>query len=55
MASSGLVSAENAELYSSRKAIVQRGIDRIKQTRGEKTTEIEGLAMDITKPTAKKR
>ncbi|TRZ99131.1 MAG: PilT/PilU family type 4a pilus ATPase [Nitrospiraceae bacterium] len=42
----GLVTAENAELYSSRKAIVQRGIDRIKQTRGEKTTEIEGLAID---------
>jgi twitching motility protein PilT len=42
----GLVTAENAELYSSRKAIVQRGIDRIKQTRGEKTTEIEGLSID---------
>jgi twitching motility protein PilT len=51
----GLVTAENAELYASRKAIVQRGIDRIKQTRGEKTTEIEGLAMDITKPGVKKR
>ncbi len=51
----GLVTAENAELYSSRKAIVQRGIDRIKQTRGEKTTEIEGLAMDIAKPGMKKR
>ena len=50
-----LVTAENAELYASRKAIVQRGLDRIKQTRGEKTTEIEGLAMDIAKPGAKKR
>ena len=42
----GLVTAENAELYATRKAVVQRGIDKIKQTRGEKTTEIEGLAID---------
>jgi twitching motility protein PilT len=42
----GLVTAENAELYATRKAIVQRGIDRVKQTRGEKTTDIEGLAID---------
>lgn len=51
----GLVTAENAELYSTRKAIVQRGMDRIKQTRGEKTTDIEGLSMDIAKPGMKKR
>lgn len=42
----GQVTAENAENYSTRKAIVQRGIDRIRQTRGEKTTEIEGLAIE---------
>jgi twitching motility protein PilT len=42
----GLITAETAELYATRKAIVQRGIDRIKQTRGEQTTDIEGLALD---------
>lgn len=42
----GLVTAETAELYATRKAIVQRGVDRVKQTRGEKTTDIEGLALD---------
>ncbi|MBI3809171.1 MAG: PilT/PilU family type 4a pilus ATPase [Nitrospirae bacterium] len=42
----GLVTSETAALYATRKAVVQRGIDRIKQTRGEKTTEIEGLAID---------
>jgi len=42
----GLVTAETAEMYATRKAIVQRGIDRVKQTRGEKTTDIEGLAID---------
>jgi twitching motility protein PilT len=51
----GLVTAETAELYATRKAIVQRGIDRVKQSRGEKTTDIEGLTMDIAKPTVKKR
>ena len=42
----GLVTAETAELYATRKAIVQRGVDKVKQTRGEKTTDIEGLAID---------
>ena len=42
----GLVTKENAELYATRKAIVQRGIDTIRQARGEKTTDIEGLAID---------
>ncbi len=44
--SQGLITQEAAELYASRKAIVQRGIDRIKQSRGEKTTDIQGLALD---------
>ena len=42
----GLITAETAELYATRKAIVQRWIDTIKQTRGEKTSDIEGLALD---------
>ncbi|MBI5209776.1 MAG: PilT/PilU family type 4a pilus ATPase [Elusimicrobia bacterium] len=42
----GQVSAENAELYATRKAVVQRGIDHVRQERGEKTSDIEGLAID---------
>ena len=44
--SQGLITQETAELYASRKAIVQRGIDKVKQSRGEKTTDIQGLALD---------
>ena len=42
----GLITEETAVAYATRKAIVQRGIDKIKQKRGEKTTDIEGLKMD---------
>ncbi|HBL18166.1 MAG: twitching motility protein [Elusimicrobia bacterium GWA2_69_24] len=42
----GLVTDESAETYATRKAIVQRGIDTVRQSRGEKTTDIEGLAID---------
>jgi twitching motility protein PilT len=42
----GLITQETAELYASRKAIVQRGVDKIKQSRGEKTTDIQGLTLD---------
>ncbi len=42
----GLITAETAELYASSKAAVLKGIDKIKQARGEKTTDIEGLALD---------
>jgi len=48
----GLVTAENAELYSTRKAIVRQGIDQIRLARGEKTTEIEGLQIDTDYVTA---
>ncbi len=43
----GLVTEDTAVAYATRKAIVQRGIDTIKQTRGEKTSEIEGLKLDL--------
>ena len=43
----GMISEETAVTYSSRKAVVQRGIDRIKQTRGEKTSDVEGLRIDL--------
>jgi twitching motility protein PilT len=42
----GLITEETAMAYSSRKDIVGRGIDRIKASRGEKTTTIEDLVMD---------
>ncbi|MEX2148326.1 MAG: PilT/PilU family type 4a pilus ATPase [Candidatus Rokuibacteriota bacterium] len=44
---SGIIAEDTAVAYATRKAIVQRGIDTIKQKRGEKTTEIEGLKLDI--------
>jgi len=42
----GLITPETAELYATRKAVVQRGIDKVKQTRGQKTTDIMGLTLD---------
>jgi twitching motility protein PilT len=42
----GLVTEDTAVNYSTRKAVVQRGIDTVKQTRGEKTTDVEGLKID---------
>jgi len=41
-----LITEETAMSYASRKAIVGRAIDSIKAARGEKTTSIEGLALD---------
>jgi twitching motility protein PilT len=42
----GQVSAENAEMYATRKAIVQRGIDQAKTAMGQQTATIQGLALD---------
>jgi len=42
----GLVTQETAVAYASKRAVVRRGIDRIKAARGEKVTDIEGLEMD---------
>jgi twitching motility protein PilT len=42
----GLISEETAAIYATRKAVVQRGIDTVKQKRGQKTTDIEGLKLD---------
>ncbi|MFO7985430.1 MAG: PilT/PilU family type 4a pilus ATPase [Desulfatiglandaceae bacterium] len=42
----GLVTEETAMSYASRKGIVGRAIDSIKSAKGEKTTTIEGLAID---------
>ncbi len=42
----GLVTEETAQAYASRKAVVGRGIDKLKAERGEKTSDIEELALD---------
>jgi twitching motility protein PilT len=42
----GQVSHDTAMAFASKKAIMRRGIDRIKAARGEKVTDIEGLEVD---------
>ena len=41
-----IITEETAKAYATRKAVVARGIDNIKASKGEKTTDIEGLSMD---------
>jgi twitching motility protein PilT len=43
----GLITEDTATAYATRKAVVQRGIDALKQKRGEKTTDIEALRLDV--------
>jgi twitching motility protein PilT len=43
----GLVTEDTAVAYATRKSVVQRGLDKVKQTRGEKTAEVEGLKVDF--------
>lgn len=42
----GQVSHDTAMAYASKKAIMRRGIDRIKSARGEKVTDIDDLEVD---------
>ena len=42
----GLITEDTAVNYSTRRAVVQRGVDTIKQKRGEKTTDLDGLKLD---------
>jgi twitching motility protein PilT len=42
----GLITEETAVAYASQKAVIGRAIDAIKAAKGEKTTTIEGLAID---------
>jgi twitching motility protein PilT len=42
----GLITEDTAMAYASRKPVVGRGIDMIKGSKGEKTTDIEGLKLD---------
>lgn len=43
----GLITEETAASYCTRKTAVNRGLDSIKAARGESTTGITGLAMDV--------
>ncbi|MGV1100098.1 type IV pilus twitching motility protein PilT [Thiovibrio sp. JS02] len=51
----GLISEETAMGYCTRKTQVNRGLDRIKAARGESTTGITGLAMDVKEDSKKRR
>jgi len=42
----GLITAETALSYASKKSVIARGLDQIKATKGEKTSDIDGLALD---------
>jgi twitching motility protein PilT len=42
----GLVTADTALAYASQKAVVSRGIDKVKSSRGEATTDIKDLELD---------
>lgn len=44
----GAITEETALAYASKRAVVRRGLDQIKAARGEKTTDIEGLSMEIS-------
>jgi twitching motility protein PilT len=43
----GLITDDTATGYATRKAVVQRGVDALKQKRGEKTSDIEALRLDV--------
>jgi twitching motility protein PilT len=43
----GLITEETAMLYCTTKGVVSRGIDNIKKERGEDTSGVHGLALDL--------
>jgi twitching motility protein PilT len=43
----GTITEETAQLYASKRSVVNLGIDQIKNRRGEKTTDISGLKLDV--------
>jgi twitching motility protein PilT len=43
----GLITEETAVLYCTNKGVVTRGIDKIKKSRGQSTTNLTGLALDM--------
>ncbi|HTU03385.1 MAG TPA: PilT/PilU family type 4a pilus ATPase [Candidatus Sulfotelmatobacter sp.] len=42
----GVITEETALSYASKRSTIARGLDTIKATKGEKTSDIEGLALD---------
>jgi twitching motility protein PilT len=42
-----LITEETALLYCTNKGIVTRGIDRIKKIKGESTSTLKGLSLDL--------
>jgi len=42
----GLITEETALLYCTNKRVVSRGIDKLKKTRGETTSDLRGLTID---------
>ena len=51
----GLITEETAYAYASRRGIVGRGIDAVKSSKGEATTDIDELEMDTRYGQAEKR
>lgn len=43
----GLITEETAFPYCTNKGVVTRGIDKIKKTRGEMTSDLTGLGLDV--------
>lgn len=43
----GLISEESALLYCTNKGVVSRGIDNLRKSRGEQTTNLTGLTLDV--------
>ena len=46
----GLITEENALLYCTKRSVVSRGIDNLKKTRGEVTTDVGSLRMRFGSP-----
>jgi twitching motility protein PilT len=43
----GLITEDTALLYCTNKGVMTRGLDKIKKTRGESTSSLTGLALDV--------
>jgi twitching motility protein PilT len=51
----GLITEETALLYCTNKGVVSRGLDRIKKSRGETTSNLNGLVLDVQYGNGKKK
>jgi len=43
----GLISEDTAMLYCTNKGVMTRGLDKVKKTRGESTSALSGLSLDV--------